>query len=428
MKKILILLILIIPTHIYLCQAQEIYTLDKCKELASENNVKIKNANLNVQLAQQTRKEAFTHFFPEVKAQGGTFRTDNGIVGFKLKPLFPDVEIDLIDQGTAAGVTAVMPLFAGGQILNGNKLARVGEEVSRYQLQQTEDEVELTVEQYYWQYVSLREKVKTIRIAEELIEKTLKDVTLAVQVGVVERNDLLQVEIKQNEIASNRLQLNNGIHLSKLVLAQYIGVPADSFDIVAPGFDALPLPATLSVNHDEALPNTINYKLLDKNVEASAINKQITTGKYLPTVGLGAGYMYHDIIQNNAHSFGVIFATASIPISGWWGGSHEIKKQKIQTQIAEQQRQDAHELLLIQMQKYYNDLEENYQQVLLAEKNIEKADENLRLNSDYYMAGTVTINDLLTAQSLLQQTRDQYVTSYTDYLMKVTQYLQATGR
>ena len=38
-------------------------------------------------------------------------------------------------------VTAIQPVFAGGQIVNGNKLADLALEVSRYQMRQSEDEV-----------------------------------------------------------------------------------------------------------------------------------------------------------------------------------------------------------------------------------------------------------------------------------------------
>ena len=75
------------------------------------------------------------------------------------------------------------------------------------------------------------------------------------------------------------------------------------------------------------------------------------------------------------------------------------------------------------MRKLWNELEESYKQVKLSEESIATAEENVRLNTD-----TVTLSDLLDAQSLLQQSRDQYTGDYTAYLIKRTEYLQATGR
>ena len=100
--------------------------------------------------------------------------------------------------------------------------------------------------------------------------------------------------------------------------------------------------------------------------------------------------------------------TVSIPISGWWSGNHEVKHQKIAEQIARQDRDDNRQLLIIQMQSAYNDLDNSYKQILVARKSIEQSTENLRLNEDYYMAGTATMSDLLDAQTSNQQSLDKY--------------------
>ena len=57
--------------------------------------------------------------------------------------------------------------------MNGNKLADLALEVSRYQMRQSEDEVALTVERYYWQWISLHEKLRTIEIVESLVGESL---------------------------------------------------------------------------------------------------------------------------------------------------------------------------------------------------------------------------------------------------------------
>jgi outer membrane protein len=84
--------------------------------------------------------------------------------------------------------------------------------------------------------------------------------------------------------------------------------------------------------------------------------------------------------------------------------------------------------LLIQMQSAYNDLDNAYKQILLARKSLEQSAENLRLNEDYYQAGTSTMSDLLDAQTRSQQARDQYTDAVTQYLNSRTSYFIATGR
>ena len=168
------------------------------------------------------------------------------------------------------------------------------------------------------------------------------------------------------------------------------------------------------------------YQLLQKQVEATALQKKMEIGKNLPTVGVGAGYNYHNLMDND-HSFGMLFATVTVPISDWWGGSHAVKRKKIEHQKAQEQLADNAELLKIRMQNAWNGVEESYQQLLIAQRSIEQAKENLRLNRDYYRAGTCRMADLLEAQLLYQQACDKQTDAFADYQNKLLEYRQATG-
>ena len=406
-------------------EAQRSLTLEECSQLALENNARMKNARLDVKGAEEVRKEAFTKYFPSISATGGAFTSDNGMAELALVPGL--LEMTMAKNGVMGGVTAVQPVFAGGQILNNNKLAALAVEVSRYQMKQSENEVLLTVEQYYWLHVSLQEKRKTVSLLETLIDNLYKDVEASVRAGVANRNELLQVQLKKNSIASDRLKVDNNLRLSKMLLSQYIGLPEDDFIVQATLQEPLPSPETYRIDLMSALPTTVAYKLLDKNVEASRLQYKLKVGQNLPSVGIGAGYMYHNILDTD-QSFGMIFATVSVPLTDWWGGSHAIRKQKLQLKAAEYTRQDTNEKLLLQMQKLWNELEEAYKQAKISEESVKTAEENVRLSTDYYQVGTETLSDLLNAQSLLQQSRDQYTDDYTNYLIKRTEYLQATGR
>ena len=79
------------------------------------------------------------------------------------------------------------------------------------------------------------------------------------------------------------------------------------------------------------------------------------------------------------------------------GSSRTIQKQKIQVKIAENDKRNAEELWLIQIQQLRNDVDEAMQQVHLADKAISSSLENLRLNADYYAAGIGLHADILEA-------------------------------
>jgi outer membrane protein TolC len=337
------------------------------------------------------------------------------------------VSVSMMKNGTIAGINAVQPVFAGGQIINGNKLAKVGEDVSRLQLQLSENEVEKQTEQYYWQLVSLKEKMKTIEAVQALLADIYKDVDVAVRAGVAMRNDLLQVQLRQNDVESQKLKVQNGISIVSLLLAQYCGLHNEKFSVERGAFSDSSFIQVIKQDCDEALLGTTEFQLLNKQVEATNLQHKMEIGKNLPTVGVGAGYNYHNLLDNN-HSFAMVFATVSVPISDWWGGSHAIKRKKIEQQKAEEQLADNSELLKIRMQNAWNNVEESHQQLQIAQRSIEQSEENLRLNRDYYRAGTSKMSDLLEAQLLYQQALDHRTDAYADYQNKLLEYRQATGQ
>ena len=173
-----------------------------------------------------------------------------------------------------------------------------------------------------------------------------------------------------------------------------------------------------------ALPE---YQLLQKQVEATSLQKKMAVGQNLPSVAVGAGYTYHNLLDNN-HTFGMVFATVSVPITDWWSGSHAIKRKAIEHQKAQEQLSDNAELLKIRMQNARNGVEESYQQLQLAQRSIEQAEENLRLHRDYYRAGTSKMSDLLEAQMLYQQACDHHTDAFADYQNKLLEYRHSTAQ
>ncbi len=427
--------------------AQHTYTLEQLLDSARSHNIALRNGQRDIEAAQEQRKEAFTKFFPTVSATGAWFNANKSMaqteldltpyitpeLGATLAQLLPaetlvalssPMSISMMKHGTIASITAIQPVFAGGQIINGNKLAKIGEEVSRLRQELSEDEVETTAEQYFWQLVTLEEKQRTIASVEEMLADIHKDVNLAVEAGLTLRNDLLKVELRQNEVESQKVKIQNGMALVKMLLAQYCGLRDTSFTLRYTTEAISPL--SIKRDHQQALLNTPEYQLLDKQVEATSLQKKMAVGENLPSVAVGAGYNYHNLLGSD-QTFGMIFATVSVPLSNWWGGSHAIKRKKIAQQQAIDQRDDNAELLTIRMQKAWNDVEEAYQQLHIAERSIRQAEENLRLSRNCYQAGTTTMSDLLEAQMLYQQSLDKHTDAFADYQNKILAYKHAVG-
>ena len=221
MKKTVLFLLLCMAAAPGLSQT---LTLDECRAAAEEHNRTLKNSRLGLDAALQTRREAFTTYFPQVSASGGVFQAQHGLVQADFAiPQMGSLPLSLVKRGILGSVTAVQPLFAGLKIVSGNKLARLGEEVAQLQLQKTAAEVRERTDTYFWQVVSLRDNLSTIEAVERQLAEIHRQVALSVKAGLVTTNDLLRVELRRQEVASERLKVENGLKVSKMLLAQHIG-------------------------------------------------------------------------------------------------------------------------------------------------------------------------------------------------------------
>ena len=435
-KYLLSCVFLIGATTAASAQEKRILTLDECKERALKYNADIQTGKIDMEAARQTRKEAFTKYFPKISAGAATYKADDNLVKVDIPDLtqlglpVPAMEAGMLEEGNLVTVSAMQPVFAGGQIVNANKLAKTAMEASVLQLDVATDKVELETENYYWKIVSLKEAEKTVNVLDTLLQSLHKDVSLAVKAGVTTQNDLLTVQLKQNELQSTRLQVENGIRLSCMALSQHIGLPLDSADhIDVPEF-ALEIksPGDYLADHQTALSLLSTSKLLEKNVEACQLKRKICLGEQLPTVGVGVSYAYEDLLFDKSRNHFIMMATVSVPISDWWGGSHKVKRAKLEEQKAVRQQQDGNEKLQLKMQQSWNLLTESYKQIVLAESAVKESEENLRMQTNNYKTGVSSLSELLDAQSLFQKSRNRYTDACINYQMKVTQYLQDTGR
>lgn len=409
----------------------QVYTLDECKQMAIENNVRTKNSGLDIEAARQQKKEVFTKYFPSISASGTAFKANNPLIAADITiPQMGTLPVELIEDGLIGMITAIQPVFAGGKIINGNKLAQIAIEAAELQHNLSKEEVLQKTEKYYWQIVSLKEHLSTLNSVDTLLIRIHNDVNKAVEVGVASNNDLLKVTLQQNEISSNRLELDNLLILSKMLLSQYIGTSMDSLQRMDVAyFDAEDGKDLLSyyINKEEGLDRLASYQLLDKNIEAAKMRTRMKRGEYLPTVGVGASYANENLFGKNSNH-GVVFATVSIPISDGWGGSHALKKKRIEERKAINEKEDLSGQLVLKMQQTWNSLQEAQKQISLAKSAVKQASENVRMNRDYYNAGTSPISDLLDAQTLYRQSCNRLTTAQINYKLKLSDYLFATGR
>ena len=433
MKKTLIIACLIGTTASAQGAVGQAVSLTACIEMALQNNAELRNARLDIQMSDEDKASAMTNYFPQVSATGAGFVGAKDLMRGEMEmpalaammPGMGSFPLSMIKKGVVATITAMQPIYTGGRVVNGNRLAAVQQEVRRLQMEMTEKDVRQNVQQYYWKLVSLRGNITTLDAVDEQLRQVHSLTKNYLEAGMINRNDLLRVELKQQEVARQRLTLDNGIELVRMLLAQLCGADLEGFDIVSENILEPQEPESVFKPADQALASRQELQLLDRAVEASRLQVRMERGKNLPSLAVGASGMYYNVMEKNQGNL-VGLATLSVPVSGWWSGTHAVRKARHKLEQDRNTLNDANEKLKIDIIASWNNLQEAYAQIEIARRSVRQADENLRLSRDQYDAGTLGMTDLLDAITLYTQSHNSLLTACAEYQSRLAEYQRKT--
>ena len=288
-------------------------------------------------------------------------------------------------------------------------------------LQQTEES--------YWLVISLQEKRKTLQQAQILVDTLAHDLNGAITAGLATQNEWLKILLKQNELKSKQLTLDNGIALAKMALCQAIGLPySDTLLLTDTLSDATIAPFDVYLPTNEAVAQRTETRLLELGVKSEQLQRKMTLGETLPQIALVANYGYGHLWDYSGGLNGMLLATIQIPLTDWWATGHKLTAHNKKVQIAENNRRHMTEQMQLQTQKAWNELLEAYAQIDLADETCRNAQQNLDIATPNYQAGLVPLSELIEAQTLLQQATDQRNDARIDYRIALTRYRQLTGK
>ena len=151
----------------------------------------------------------------------------------------------------------------------------------------------------------------------------------------------------------------------------------------------------------------------------------MTLGEALPSLLVGGSANYHTILENTKPN-AMVFAMLQIPITDWHKTSYKLKKHDLDAETAENTRRDLTEKMEMQTNQAWFNLEQSWLRITMAQTALSDAEANLKVTQDYYDAGLVALSDVLEAQTLLKQSRDELTDSRVEYRINLVTYQQLT--
>ena len=434
--KILCLLLL---SFVFNVSRAQTLTLDSCLALAKRNNYDIRVSRMEIEKSQALKQQVFTKFFPQLSVRSLGYYAANPLIHFgiediqssDMRELLQDIyeivesesdikkEVDLMKSGASASLIAVQPLFAGGRIVNGNKLANIGIETSQLQADIKERDILESVESSFFLVTGLQEKVATVDAALTLIDSLDRVVNMAYANGLVTRSDLLQLDLKRNEMLSNKQKLSSGLRLSRRLLCQQIGIdPTDSLVFRSARVPAGITPGSADVPvGNQTCHSRPEHRLLQLNVDAELLRKKITIGEAMPQLAIVGAAYYGNIIKDDPTGNAVALLSLSIPITGWLETHHKLQQHDVAIDQARMMQDHYSQMMSLEEDKAYSDMMDAWSMLLADSAALALASENYRLSTLNYQAGNATLSDVLQAHALLLQAQNALTDHRTSFIV-----------
>lgn len=411
-----------------------------------------------VKAANEEKKAAFTKYFPQLSAMGGYMWNQKDInlldmdalsakLGSALGPIaqlpvFGQLmggvdEMQHLDVQNiwVGGVSLVQPVFMGGKIVSYNQITKYARELAESMNDLQLQEVIYKTDETYWQVISLVNKKKLADAYVGLLRKMDSDVTAMIAEGVATQADGLSVKVKLNEAEMAQTKVDNGLALSRMLLAQICGLPLDEpLALADENIENFPVHANDAVaNVNEAFTNRDELKSLELATKIYQKKERIVLADMLPNVALSANYLVTNPNAFNGfkNEFAGMFnvgVMVKVPLSGWWEGSYKRNAARAETRIQMLQLMEAREKVELQVNQSVYKVNEANKKLTASSRNMENAEENLRHANLGFEEGVIPALNLMEAQTAWVSARSSLIDAQIEVKLTEVYLSKAMGK
>ncbi len=460
MRKILLLITLMIPMMAF---SSESISLKKAVNLALEHNHLMKSSREIMKAGKDDKKAAFTRFLPSFSLLGDytqlqekfKLKTEKMIIplvdsqGNPVYILNPETGQPFVDSAThltflppqevkfgqkknyALTFQLTQPIFTGGKIVQQYKIAKSVSEISKSNNSKSKQDLIFETEKSYFRVAKLKEKVVLAEKYSQMINKHLSDLQNMYKVGVITKNDILKIKAKVNEAELLKLKANNGLTLSKMDLAQKIGIDLNSNYQIAD---------TLNIDMEKNkfskakldLGNRPEIKMAKENVKINKSLLNIAYSSYLPNLVLNANYTYlkPDIFGGFENEFGdswQISLLLQMDLFKWNERGFNTAAAKHRKKAAEEQLKELEEKINLQTTQSLFKYKESMKTVVLAKSYLDQSAENLKMAKGKMLQGMISSSEVLDAEIIWQKAYSEWIDAKANLLTQELEVKKSLG-
>lgn len=428
-------LILLLTTTLALSgQTKLVLTLEESLRLALLQNPQLLAESAKEDQASAVVGQALANFFPQLNAQG-TDVLDKKVFSVLLPAFYPGMEAQKVKFDFTRTYQLTfnfsLPLYAGGRVQSGYRSANYNLQATREGIRRTKQETVFNVKKAFYGYLLALQFRDVAQEAVTLAEKHLKNVRNMYDVGVAAKFDLLRTEVQLANLKPQLIRARNALSLAELGLKTLLGLDLGQEIEVQGELGTKDVEANLDSSVVQALSVRPEIVQLNLQKQMAAEMLKAAKGAYLPTVGLGAQYnLWGDKFRFNSdiwEDYYSINLVLSVPITNGFMNRAKIGESKAMLKQLEYGQKGLNDLVRYEVQEAVLNLRQSKESLLSQEKNVEQAQEAVRIAELNYAEGLATNLDVNSAQVALSQARTNFSQAQFDYAVALAQIEKAVG-
>ena len=448
MPSLVVCLILICCITTAWGQSQEIpqdaYTypsalsLQQAVQIALGENPVLAAAKSQVEIAEQRVIQGRSGFLPRLNVSEGLQRTNNPTQVFSNKLnqenfTESDFAINRLNQPNAindfaTNFTATWPMDHGGRSWHGWQQTKIGKDASAYALERSRQQVIARTTAAYAGVLLAIENLAVVEAALKTAGANLSIASNRYGSGMAVKSDLLQAQVRQSDLEQQKLMVESQIEVGRSILNAAMGVTDQlRFELT----DRLETPLSLDGTIESWLSISQNRRLdlKELNAREAMAKEEIEKAKaaYLPSLDLIGNYQIHtEDFDGSADNYSV-GAVVSLNIFSGLETSAKVSEAQAALRQVQALRRQMQSQVALEVRQTYVQAASAFQRISVARQMMVQAEESLRIVANRYATGLLTIVDMLTAETTLQQARTTFAQTLHDYSVGKTNLRLAAG-
>lgn len=414
-------------------QESSVVTLEQLFETAERNSVQLRPSFSAEEEASREIGVARAGLLPDISASlslsyiGDGFTTKRNLSDYQKAPI-PHF-------GNGVALSVEQPVYTGGAITAGIRLAELKLTASRYATELQRDNIRFRLTGFYldmYKYSNLRGVVEK-NIAQA--RKVLDEMRARYEQGVVLQNDITRYELLVSNLELQLVKINNTVDILNNNLVTIAGLPAGT--IIEP--DSTILQRSLPSQNEadwqwEASLNSPLIRLAQSKVDISRKAEDLAKSEKLPKIGLQAGWSLDGPIVvevppiNRNLSYWYAGVGVSYNISSLFKTDRSLSRSRAATLHAADELAAAQENTELSVRADYIRYLEAYEELKTQRKSVELAERNYSTVFTRYSADMALITDMLDAANSKLDAEQQLVNARINILYYYYKLLFTSGK